>query len=451
MNSLRIVAALHTALLLTAAVQNGEPPAVSVPMSAATFEGLRLRSIGPALTSGRVGGFAVDPANRSHYYVAVASGGVWKTDNSGTTWTPVFDSQRSYSIGTVVLDLKNPSVVWVGTGESNNQRSVSYGDGIYRSKDAGRTWKNVGLKNSEHIAPIVIDPQDSNTVYVAAQGPLWGPGGDRGLCETTDGGQTWTQALKISENTTVTDVVIAPRNPDVLVAAAHQRRHVYTLVHGGPESALYKTTDAGRTWTRITAGLPAVELGRIGLAVAPSAPNVIYATVEAPDGKSGVFRSSDFGQTWEKRGSYIAQAMYYAHIVVDPLNPERLYMMDVFLKVSDDGGRTVRNLGERHKHVDNRALWIDPKDTDYYLVGCDGGIYESFDRGKNRQFKANLPVTQFYDVTVDESKPFYYIYGGTQDNFSLGGSVSVPYKEHSRHPQRRLACDQRWGRLPFEG
>jgi photosystem II stability/assembly factor-like uncharacterized protein len=257
---------------------------------------------------------------------------------------------------------------------------------------------------------------------VASQGALWGPGGDRGLYKTTDGGKTWNAVLSISENTGVTDVVLDPRNPDVLLAAAHQRRrHVFTLIHGGPESSLQKSTDGGKTWTKITSGLPAVELGRIGLAAAPQEPGLVYATVEAADGKSGVFRSTDFGQTWEKRSGYIAQAMYYAQLIVDPKNPERVYMPDVVFKVSDDGGKSFHALGEKLKHVDNHTIWVDPKDTDYYLVGCDGGIYESFDRGENWQFKANLPVTQFYDVTVDEAKPFYNIYGGTQDNFSLGG------------------------------
>lgn len=432
--TVRVLAALFAAALtITLSAQDDKKKEDDKPAelrSSGTFSGLALRNIGPAVTSGRVVGFAVHPENRTHYFVAVASGGVWKTDNAGTTWTSVFDGEGSYSIGTVVLDPKNPSVVWVGTGEANNQRSVSWGDGVYKSEDGGKSWKNVGLKNSEHIARIVIDPRDSNVVYVAAQGPLWSAGGDRGLYKTTDGGKTWTQVLKISENTGVTDVVMDPKNPDVLIAAAHQRRrHVYTLIHGGPESGLHKSTDGGKTWTKVTSGLPTVELGRIGLAVAPAAPNVVYATVEAAEGKSGVFRSTDFGQTWEKRGGYIAQAMYYAQLIVDPKDSDRVYMPDVIFKVSDDGGKTFHGLGEKHKHVDNHAIWVDPKDTDYYLVGCDGGIYESFDRGQNWHFKSNLPVAQFYDVTVDESKPFYYIYGGTQDNFSLGG----PSRTRSDH------------------
>jgi photosystem II stability/assembly factor-like uncharacterized protein len=392
------------------------------PLSAATFSGLKLRSIGPAVTSGRVVGFAVHPNDRCHYYIAVASGGVWKTTNAGTTWTPIFDNEGSYSIGAVVLDPKNPNVVWVGTGENNSQRSVGYGDGVYRSEDGGKTWKNMGLKGSEHIGKIVIDPRNTNTVFVAAQGPLWGPGGDRGLFKTTDGGKTWKNVLTISENTGVTDIVMDPRNPDILIAASYQRRrHVWTLINGGPESALHKSTDGGATWTKLKSGLPTEELGRIGLAMAPTNPDMTYAIIEAADKKGGIFRSIDQGATWERRNEFEAQAQYYAHLVVDPKNAERIYVMNVYIQVSDDGGKTLHRLGERFKHVDNHTIWIDPNNINYYLVGCDGGVYESFDRGANWNFKANLPITQFYDITVDNAGPFYSVYGGTQDNFTLGG------------------------------
>jgi photosystem II stability/assembly factor-like uncharacterized protein len=386
------------------------------------FAGLKLRLLGPAVTSGRVVDFAVHPRDRGHYYVAAGSGGVWKTTNDGTTWTPVFDDQGSYSIGTVVLDPKNPSVVWVGAGENNSQRSVGYGDGVYRSDDGGRSWKNLGLKSSEHIGRIVLDPRSSDVVYVAAQGPLWGPGGDRGLYKTTDGGRTWKAVLTISENTGVTDVVLDPRNPDVLLAAAYQRRrHVWTLIDGGPESALYRSTDGGQNWTRLKAGLPSADMGRIGLTLAPSNPDVVYAIIEAADKKGGIFRSADRGVTWEKRNDFDQQAQYYARLFVDPKNPDRIYVMNVHIQVSDDGGKTLRALGSKFKHVDNHALWIDPHDTDFYRVGCDGGVYESHDRGANWRFLSNLPITQFYDVAADEAAPFYNVYGGTQDNFTLGG------------------------------
>ncbi|MDB5308513.1 MAG: hypothetical protein JWO38_2715, partial [Gemmataceae bacterium] len=413
-------------LLLSLAITPGQPPdpprAEKKDDKSFPIAALKPRLVGPAVTSGRVVGLAVHPHDRSHYYAAVASGGVWKTTNAGTTWTPVFDNEGSFSVGAVVMDPKNPHVVWVGTGENNSQRSVAYGDGVYKSTDGGRTWANVGLKQSEHVGKILIDPRDSDTVYVAAQGPLWGPGGDRGLYKTTDGGKTWARVLAVDDNTGVTDVVLDPRNPDVLIAASYQRRrHVWTLINGGPGSAVHRSTDGGKTWKKVTAGLPTVELGRIGLAAAPTAPDTVYASVEAADKQGGIFRSTDGGLTWEKRNPFDQQAQYYAHVAVDPATPDRVYVMGVHIQVSDDGGKTLAPLGEKWKHVDSHVLWVDPKDPRYYLVGCDGGVYESFDRGANWHFKPNLPVTQFYDVTCDESGPFYHVYGGTQDNFTLGG------------------------------
>jgi photosystem II stability/assembly factor-like uncharacterized protein len=393
------------------------------PLSAGTFTGLSLRGIGPALTSGRIVDIAVDPKNPDTWYVASAAGGVWKTTNHGVSFNPIFDGQGSYSIGCVTLDPNDPLVVWVGSGENNSQRSVSYGDGVYKSIDGGRTWTNVGLKKSEHIGKIVVDPRDSNVVYVAAQGPLWSSGGDRGLYKTTDGGKTWKAVLTVSENTGVTDVVMDPRNPDILLAASYQRRrHVWTLIDGGPESALYKSRDGGATWSKLTAGLPKEEMGRIGLAVAPSRPDTIYATIEAARGEGGLFRSTDGGANWEKRSGKVASSpQYYQELFPHPTDPETFYMVDVFVQVTNDGGKTFRNAGEKNKHVDNHVVWIDPQNPDHLLVGCDGGLYESYDRAASWDFKANLPVTQFYRVDVDNSKPFYYVYGGTQDNFSLGG------------------------------
>src|SRR6516164_2092783 len=277
---------LVLALALTAA--QPDPKVEKKDEKALPIAPLKARLVGPAVTSGRIVGFAVHPTDRTHYFVAVASGGVWKTTNAGTTWTPVFDGEGSYSIGCVVMDPRNPSVVWVGTGENNSQRSVGYGDGVYKSTDGGKTWLNVGLKQSEHIGKILIDPRDSDTVYVAAQGPLWGPGGDRGLYKTTDGGKTWNRVLEVNENTGVTDVVLDPRNPDVLVAASYQRRrHVWTLINGGPGSAIHRSTDGGKSWKKVTNGIPGGDLGRIGLALAPSDPDVIYAIVEAPESAGG--------------------------------------------------------------------------------------------------------------------------------------------------------------------
>ncbi len=392
-------------------------------LNASLLSSLNLRGIGPAFMSGRVGDIAVDPVDRNTWYVAAASGGVWKTENCGTTWTPIFDHYGSYSIGCVTVDPHNRHVVWVGTGENNSQRSVGYGDGVYKSLDGGQSFARVGLANSEHVGKILIDPRDSKVVYVAAQGPLWAPGGDRGLYKTTDGGATWTLVLNISENTGVSDVVLDPRNPDVLLATAYQRRrHVWTLIDGGPESALYKSTDAGATWRKISSGLPGSEMGRIGLAVSPLKPDVVYALVEAAEGQSGFFRSTDGGETWSKQSGYESTSpQYYQEIVACPHVFDRVYSMDTLMMVSEDGGKTFEPLGEQWKHVDNHALVIDPDNENHLLVGCDGGLYETWDRGKNYSFKANLPITQFYKIAVDNDLPFYNIYGGTQDNATQGG------------------------------
>ena len=391
-------------------------------MTADTFSGLKFRSIGPAVASGRVMSIAVNPKNKFEYYVGVAAGGVWKTVNDGTTWTPLFDEQGSYSIGWVALDPNDSSVVWVGSGESNSQRSVGWGDGIYRSDDGGKDWQNLGLKKSEHIGRMVIDPRDSKVVYVAAEGPLWGPGGDRGLYKTADGGKTWKAVLTISENTGVVDVAMDPSNPDILYASAYQRRrHVFTLIDGGPESAIYKSTDAGATWNKLKSGLPTVDMGRIGLAVSPADPNVVYATIEAADGKGGIFRSENKGATWERRNEFDEGAMYYARVVADPKNVDRIFIMSVELRESLDGGKTLRKVHETNHHGDNHAIWIDPDDTKHWLLGSDGGMYETWDDAKSWEFKANLPTIQFYDVAVDNAQPFYNVCGGTQDNFSWCG------------------------------
>jgi photosystem II stability/assembly factor-like uncharacterized protein len=386
------------------------------------FSGLKFRNIGPAITSGRISDFAMHPDNPKIYYVATSAGGVWKTNNAGTTYQSIFDSEGSYSIGCITIDRGNPSVIWVGSGENNNQRSVGYGDGIYKSEDGGSSWTNMGLKASEHIGSIIVHPKDGNTIFVAAIGPLWSKGGDRGVYKSIDGGKTWNAVLTIDEHTGVNDIVMDPRNPDILYATAFQRRrHVFTYIGGGPGSAIYKSTDGGETWKKASKGLPSVDLGRIGLSISPANPEFIYAIVEAADDKGGLYRSTDRGASWEKRGSYSSSGNYYQEIIADPRNPDKLFAMDTWMKYSIDGGKTFENVGEDTKHVDNHCIWIDPQDTEHFLVGCDGGIYETWDHAKTWNFKANLPVTQFYKVAVDNSEPFYYIYGGTQDNFSLGG------------------------------
>ncbi|MGB6336024.1 MAG: glycosyl hydrolase [Thermoanaerobaculia bacterium] len=392
-------------------------------LSAGTFSGLQFRGLGPAIASGRISEIAVDPRNPKIYYVAVSSGGVWKTVNSGTTWTPIFDNEGSYSIGTVTVDPNNPLIVWVGTGENNSQRSVAYGDGVYKSMDGGKSWKNVGLENSEHIGKIIVHPDNSDIVFVASQGPLWGPGGDRGLYKTEDGGETWKKILDISENTGVNEVLMDPRDPDVLYASAYQRRRrVWTLIDGGPESGIYKSTDGGENWQQLEAGLPKEDMGRIGMAISPADPDVVYAIIEASGEDKGFYRSLDAGVNWENQNEYVSgSGQYYQEIIADPENVDRVYSMDTWMMVTEDGGKSFHKVGETFKHVDNHSLWINPEDTDYLLAGCDGGVYESWDRGATWHYKANLPVTQFYKVGIDNDTPFYNLYGGTQDNTTLGG------------------------------
>ncbi|NNF22369.1 MAG: glycosyl hydrolase, partial [Saprospiraceae bacterium] len=383
---------------------------------------LKFRSIGPSFTSGRISDFAVNPEKPYEYYVATSSGGVWKTKNSGTTYKPIFDSQGSYSIGCITMDPSNGNTIWVGTGENNNQRSVAYGDGVYRSDDGGNSWVNKGLKNSEHIAKIIVHPKNSDIVWIAAIGPLWSSGGERGVYKTTDGGENWECVLEIDKYTGVTDLVIDPRNPDVLYAAAFQRaRHVFTYLGGGPGSGIYKTVDGGENWVKANKGLPTVDLGRIGIDISPANPEIIYAIVEAAQGKSGFYKSTNRGASWSKQGSHVTSGNYYQEIIADPVDENTIFSMDTWLKVSRDGGKTFKNTGEDTKHVDNHCIWINPDNNNHWLVGCDGGIYETWDAAKTWSFKANLPVTQFYKVAVDNDFPFYNIYGGTQDNFSMGG------------------------------
>ena len=403
-----------------AGARGGADSAAAGGLPASALAGLRFRSIGPAFTSGRVSDIAVAPDKKT-WFVGIASGGVWKTENAGITWAPIFDGQASYSIGAVTLDPKDPNVVWVGTGENNAQRSVSWGDGVYKSEDGGRTWRNVGLKQSEHVGRIVVDPRDSKVVYVAAQGPLWAEGGDRGLYKTTDGGATWTRLLAGEKWAGVNDVTLDPRDPDVMVASTWQRhRHVWGYIAGGPESALHRSTDGGKTWRKL-GGVPEGE-GRIGLARSASHPSVLYAIVEAANNRGGVYRSDDNGLTWERRGgTFSSGSLYYSEIWVDPNDPDRIVAADVNNRVSNDGGRTWVDLGESGKHVDNHALWIDPDDSEHILNGNDGGLYETFDGARTWRFVGNLPVTQFYKIDVDMNAPFYHVYGGTQDNFSFGG------------------------------
>lgn len=400
---------------------SGEP-AAPAKVKPDVFKPLTARNLGPAIMSGRITDIAVNPARAREWYIAVASGGVWKTTDAGVTFSPIFDSYGSFSIGCVTLDPTNPSTVWVGTGENNSQRSVSWGDGVYVSRDAGRSFTNVGLKDSNHIGMIKVHPSEPNTVYVAAMGPLWSDGGDRGLYRTTDGGKTWEKILSVSEHTGISEVHLDPRDPSTMYAVAYQRRrHVWTLINGGRESAVYKSTDAGATWRKLEAGLPGGDKGRIGVCVSPANPDTLYAIVEAAEGAGGVYRSRDRGESWEKRSGYMATSpQYYHELIADPRNAERFYAVDTFMSYSDDGGATMKRLSIPDVHVDSHAIWIDPADTDHLIQGNDGGLYETFDRGHWRHFE-NLPVMQFYRVGLDNSWPFYSVYGGTQDNSTIGG------------------------------
>jgi photosystem II stability/assembly factor-like uncharacterized protein len=375
---------------------------------------------------GRIADIAVNPLNPNAWYVAVGSGGLWKTMNRGTTWEPVFDQQASYSIGCVTLDPQNPEVVWVGTGENVSGRHVGWGNGVYRSNDGGRTWKNMGLKDSEHIGRILVDPRNSDVIFVAAEGPLWASGGQRGLYRSGDGGATWDLVLEINADTGVTDVEFDPSNPEVLYAAAYQRRrHVWSLLVGGPHSGIYKSTDNGKHWKKVNTGLPKGDMGKIGLGVTPANPNLVYATIEAGEGEKGFYRSADKGERWERRNAYISGGTgphYYQEIEVSPTDADLVYQMDVFLQVTRDGGRTFDYLGTgREKHSDNHALWIDPADGQHLLAGTDAGLYESFDEGTTWRHFPNLPVSQFYKLGLDNAEPFYNIVGGAQDLGTLIG------------------------------
>lgn len=384
---------------------------------------LKFRNVGPALTSGRIIDIAVNPKKPYEYYVAAASGNVWKTTNGGTTYQPIFDNYGSYSIGCITLAPSNSNIVWVGTGENNNQRSVGYGDGVYKSEDGGKSFKNMGLKTSEHIGMIQVHPDNPDVVYVAAYGPLWKEGGERGLYKTEDGGNTWTCILEIDEHTGISEVHLDPRDPNLMYAVSHQRRrHVFTYLGGGAGSGIHQSKDGGKTWNKLGGGLPSGEfVGRIGLDISPANPDVVYAIVEASKDKKGVYRSTNRGASWTKRGGYSTSGNYYQEIYCDLFDVDKIYSMNTWLHHSIDGGKTFNRTGETFKHVDNHCIWQDPQHPDHWIVGCDGGIYETWNHAKDWQYKANLPITQFYKVAVDNAEPFYNIYGGTQDNNSMGG------------------------------
>lgn len=392
--------------------------------ASAIYSNLKFRSIGPALMSGRISDIVIHPNNENVWYVTTGSGGVWKTENAGTTWQPLFDGQKSFSIGCITLDPQNPEVLWVGTGENVGGRHMSFGDGIYKSEDGGATWKNMGLAKSEHLSKIVIHPNNSNIIWVASQGPLWSKGGERGVYKSIDGGKTWKQTLGDDAWVGATDLLIDPRNADVLYAATWQRhRTVAGYMGGGPGTAIHKSTDGGSTWSKLSNGLPSGNLGKIGMVLSPQKPDVIYAAIETDRRTGGLYKSENQGGSWAKMSDAISGGTgphYYQELFASPHNFDEIYFADNRMQISYDGGKTFKRMNESEKHVDNHAVAFKKNDPNYILVGCDGGLYESFDNTENWKFIDNLPITQFYKIAVDDAEPFYFVYGGTQDNNTQG-------------------------------
>jgi photosystem II stability/assembly factor-like uncharacterized protein len=384
------------------------------------FDRLHFRSIGPAVTSGRIDDIAVLERDPRIFYIAAATGGLWKTTNNGVSLTPVFDSSSLASIGAVAIPGDDPNLVWVGTGENNNRQSSSWGDGLYRSTDGGSSWQNMGLRDSKQVARIVIDPVDHDVVYVAALGDLWKGGGERGIYKTTDGGLSWTRVLDAGPDAGGTALVMDPANNKVLYAAMYQRRRTsWGMNGGGPGSGIWKSTDAGRTWTHLTKGLPEGPIGRIGLDIFRKNPSIIYARIEHPK-QGGIYRSDDAGVNWTKMGPTNGRPMYFGIIRVDPENDLRVYEPTTPLLVSDDGGKTFRSDGAPTIHVDFHAMWIDPRDGDHMMIGGDGGVGVTYDKGKKWMWLPHLPVGQFYHVGYDMQEP-YNVCGGLQDNNSWCG------------------------------
>jgi len=407
----------------------------AVKLDSNTFGGLEARSIGPAVMGGRIAALdAVWIDDRLTVYVGAATGGLWKSEDGATTFEPIFDDY-TMSVGAVTVDPNDPQTVWVGTGETWTRNSVSIGEGIFKTTDGGESWKNVGLPDSERIVSILVHPTESDTVYVCATGHLWDANDERGVYKTTDGGESWEPVLQVDADTGCGGLAMDEQEPDILYAGMWQfRREPWFFTSGGPGSGLHRSTDGGETWERLTEGLPEGELGRIAVAVAPSRPNVVYATVEAED--TGFFRSDDLGKSWTRKGhSSFAEGrpFYFSLIVVDPSDHNRVYKPGGTLALTTDGGEGFSPIANQ-THADHHALWIDPRNVQHLLLGTDGGLYESHDRGTSWTFRNSLPLSQFYQVSFDMERP-YNVYGGLQDNGSWYGPSSTSTAVMNKHWQ----------------
>src|SRR5688572_15812244 len=430
-----------TVRVVTLFLLSGLAADASAQLPESVLSGLKPRAIGPAVMGGRTVDFAVYEEDPAIFYAASASGGLLKTVNGGTTWENVFDRQSTVSIGDVAINPTDPNVVWVGTGEANNRQSSSWGDGIYKSTDGGKSWKHMGLRDTHHIGRIVVHPFDTDIVYVAALGHLWGPNRERGVFMTTDGGTTWQHVLAINENTGAVDIAMDPSNPKTLYAATYQRRRSsWGFNGGGPHGGIYKSTDGGRNWRLLAQGLPAGDKGRIGLDIYRKDPNIVYAIVEHRDG--GIFRSEDKGESWTKVNSLNPRPMYYSQIRIDPNNAQRIYVLGTQLHVSDDGGKTFRDDGAKGVHLDNHAFWINPQNSRHVMTGNDGGIWVSRDKSESWEHLNNYATGQFYAVSVDMQQP-YWIFGGMQDNASWSGPSAVRDRVGILNHRwiQMLACD----------
>ena len=425
MKNLKLISIAFLLVLICSSVVSQNNTDKEKPSLKTALNGFKFRSIGPAFMSGRIADIAIDPINENTWYVAVGSGGVWKTINAGTTWTPLTENMPFYSTGCITIDPNNNTSIWLGTGENVGGRHVGIGHGVYHSLDAGKTWKDMGLKKSEHISKIIVHPTNPNIVWVASQGPLWSSGGERGLYKTIDGGKTWKNTLEVNEWTGATDLVIDPTNPDILYAATWQRhRNVAVLMGGGTGTSIYKSVNGGETWNKINKGISGERKGKIGLAISPMNPKVLYAAVELERRKGAVYRTENSGGSWQKMSETISGGTgphYYQELVASPYVFDKIYLMNVRMLISENGGKTFYTMKEKKKHSDNHALAFKKNDPNYMLVGSDGGIYESFDASETWKFTGNLPITQFYKLAVDDAEPFYNIYGGTQDNNTQTG------------------------------